>query len=117
MAAYHRVLLTGLRSVFAARVHILFSRLFCIAPWLAAGNDQLPRIYFLEGLRWSRMARPVGVGVGVAVFLAVMLGAATAEPRRVLLLHAFHHSFLPWSEMATSFRAGLIKQSPEPIDL
>jgi len=67
MAAYHRVLLTGLRSVFVARVHILFSRLFCIAPWPTAGNDQRRRICFLESLRWSRMARPVCASVGVAV--------------------------------------------------
>src|SRR5215831_11097134 len=117
MAAHHRVLLTGLRSVFVARVHILFSRLFCIAPWPTAGNDQRRRICFLESLRWSRMARPVCAGVGVAVCLVVMIGAATAEPRRVLLLHAFGHPFSPWSDMAASFRAALIKQSPEPIDL
>ena len=117
MAAHHRVLLTGLRSVFVARVHILFSRLFCIAPWPTASNDQRRRICFLESLRWSRMARPVCASVGVAVFLVVMIGAATAEPRRVLLLHAFGHPFSPWSDMAASFRAALIKQSPEPIDL
>jgi signal transduction histidine kinase len=55
--------------------------------------------------------------VGVAVFLVVMLGAATAEPRQVLLLHAFGHPYSPWSDMAGSFRAELIKQSPEPINL
>jgi signal transduction histidine kinase len=41
---------------------------------------------------------------------------ATAEPRRVLVLHAFGHAYSPWSDMAESFRAELIKRSPEPID-
>jgi signal transduction histidine kinase len=44
------------------------------------------------------------------------MGAA-AEPRRVLILHAFGHAYSPWSDMAGSFRAELIKRSPEPIDL
>jgi hypothetical protein len=44
------------------------------------------------------------------------MGAA-AEPRRVLMLHAFGHAYSPWSDMAASFRAELVKRSPEPIDL
>jgi signal transduction histidine kinase len=42
---------------------------------------------------------------------------AAAEPRRVLMVHAFGHAYSPWSDMAESFRAELIKRSPEPIDL
>jgi signal transduction histidine kinase len=42
---------------------------------------------------------------------------AAAEPRRVLMVHAFGHAYSPWSDMAGSFRAELIKRSPEPIDL
>src|SRR5271169_4723867 len=42
---------------------------------------------------------------------------ADETPRRVLLLHAFGHPYSPWSDMAGSFRAELIKKSPEPIDL
>jgi signal transduction histidine kinase len=42
---------------------------------------------------------------------------AAAEPRRVLMLHAFGHAYSPWSDMAGSFRAELIARSPEPIDL
>ena len=40
-----------------------------------------------------------------------------AEPKRVLILHAFGHAYSPWSDMAASFRAELIKKSPQPIDL
>ena len=37
--------------------------------------------------------------------------------RRVLMLHVCGHAYSPWSDMAGSFRAELIKRSPEPIDL
>jgi signal transduction histidine kinase len=40
-----------------------------------------------------------------------------AEPHRVLMLHAFGHAYSPWSDMAASFRAEIIKKSPQPIDL
>ena len=40
-----------------------------------------------------------------------------AEPRRVLLIHAFGHAYSPWSDMAGSFRAELAKKSREPIDI
>jgi signal transduction histidine kinase len=43
--------------------------------------------------------------------------ARAAEPKRVLMLHAFGHAYSPWSDMAASFRAELIKKSPQPIDL
>jgi hypothetical protein len=33
------------------------------------------------------------------------------------MLHAFGHAYSPWSDTAGSFRAELIKKSPEPIDL
>ena len=39
------------------------------------------------------------------------------EPKRVLILHAFGHAYSPWSDMAASFRAELVKKSPQPIDL
>jgi signal transduction histidine kinase len=35
----------------------------------------------------------------------------------VLLLHAFGHPYSPWSDEAASFRAELIRRSPDPIDL
>jgi signal transduction histidine kinase len=52
----------------------------------------------------------------VAFLIFATVGAA-AEPRRVLMVHAFGHAYSPWSDMAGSFRAELIKRSPEPIDL
>src|SRR5215468_1717175 len=52
-----------------------------------------------------------------AVMIFATIENAAAEPRRVLLLHAFGHAYSPWSDMAGSFRAELIKKSSEPIDL
>jgi signal transduction histidine kinase len=50
-------------------------------------------------------------------FLMFATMVAAAEPRRVLVLHAFGHAYSPWSDMAASFREELVKKSPEPIDL
>ena len=33
------------------------------------------------------------------------------------MLHAFGHAYSPWSDMAASFRAELVRRSPGPIDL
>ncbi len=51
-----------------------------------------------------------------AVLLTATIQASAADARRVLLLHAFGHPYSPWSDMAGSFRAEVVK-SPEPIDL
>jgi hypothetical protein len=51
------------------------------------------------------------------IFLFATSEAAAAEPRHILLVHAFGHPYSPWSDMAGSFRAELIKKSPEPINL
>ena len=53
----------------------------------------------------------------LAFLMVAVIAADAAEPRRVLLLHAFGHAYSPWSDMAGSFRAELIRKSPEPIDL
>jgi signal transduction histidine kinase len=53
----------------------------------------------------------------IAFVLFAGTEATAASARRVLLLHAFGHAYSPWSDMAASFRAELIRRSPEPIDL
>jgi signal transduction histidine kinase len=75
------------------------------------------------------LVRPANRAVLQVLILALLLalapsfwarnGAAHAQqnPRRVLLLHAFGHAYSPWSDMAGSFRAELIRKSREPIDL
>ena len=62
------------------------------------------------------MTRKSTAWVSVAFLTFATMGAA-AEPRRVLMLHAFGHAYSPWSDMAASFREELIKKSPEPINL
>jgi C4-dicarboxylate-specific signal transduction histidine kinase/ABC-type uncharacterized transport system substrate-binding protein len=52
-----------------------------------------------------------------ALLLLAPIDAFAADPRRVLLLHAFGHPYSPWSDMAGSFRAELTKKSREPIEL
>ncbi|HEY7297272.1 MAG TPA: PAS domain S-box protein [Xanthobacteraceae bacterium] len=54
----------------------------------------------------------------IAALLCLMtVSSPAAEPRRVLLLHAFGHPYSPWSDVAGSFRAELTRKSTEPIDL
>jgi signal transduction histidine kinase len=53
--------------------------------------------------------------MGLLILAAIQTHAA--EPRRVLLLHAFGHPYSPWSDEAGVFRAELIKRSPEQIEL
>jgi signal transduction histidine kinase len=61
---------------------------------------------------WARKAL-----ICAALLLLATIRASAADARRVLLLHAFGHPYSPWSDMAGSFRAELVKKSPEPIDL
>jgi len=55
--------------------------------------------------------------LSVFLLLLVAIEARAADSRRVLLVHAFGHPYSPWSDMAGSFRAELVKRSSEPIDL
>jgi len=59
--------------------------------------------------------RTVCWSLGFLFLFAVQSHAA--EPKRVLILHAFGHAYSPWSDMAANFRAELIKKSPQPIEL
>src|SRR5262249_38942765 len=71
-------------------------------------------VNFRDFAGFSSLVRTTLAGV---VFLLSIVDAAVGEPRRVLLVHAFGHAYSPWSDMAGSFRAELIKRSKEPIDL
>jgi signal transduction histidine kinase len=56
------------------------------------------------------------VFLSIVVLLLAMTGTATAEPKRILLLHSFGRDFSPWAEVARSFRAELDRISPEAIE-
>ena len=65
---------------------------------------------------WTLLAMK-GMAWLILAFLIFAAPGVAAEPRRVLIVHAFGHAYSPWSDMAASFREELIKNSPEPIDL
>jgi hypothetical protein len=95
--AYHRVMPPGLGSVLAAQARKLVAAISsCIALCSA----------------WTRPALAC-----LALLLLATVQTPAADARRVLLLHAFGHPYSPWSDMAGSFRAELVKSSTEPIDL
>src|ERR1044072_6990039 len=51
------------------------------------------------------------------IMLLAALEAASAQPRRVLLLHSFGPNFPPWNHIAARFREELIQGSSHPLDL
>src|SRR6185503_18030924 len=55
--------------------------------------------------------------LGAVIFLLLTIGVATAESKRVLLLHSFGREFKPWSEYAETIRSELNSQSPWPLDI
>ena len=65
----------------------------------------------------SRVIRPICTCVATAIFLFATFGIATADTKRVMLLHSFGRDFKPWSEYAKSIRAQLDRQSPWPLDI
>ena len=52
----------------------------------------------------------------LTVLACTMMSAASAEPRRVLMLHSLGADFAPFSDFAESFREELARQSPQPVD-
>ena len=66
------------------------------------------------GREWHGPSAPA---VGATIFLLATLGAAAAEPKRVLMLHSFGRDFKPWSEYARTIRAELDRQSPWPLEI
>jgi signal transduction histidine kinase len=63
------------------------------------------------------MARWGAIGISAAFLLLAMLDTATAETKRVLILHSFGRDFRPWSEYSRAIREELQRQSPWPLDL
>jgi signal transduction histidine kinase len=55
--------------------------------------------------------------VCVAALFAATLSAATAEPKRVLLINSYGREFAPWNEYAKVIRAELQDEWKEPLDI
>ena len=62
-------------------------------------------------------SRPILAAIACSVLTIWATAVSAAEPRRVLIIHAFGHAYSPWSDMAGSFRVELLKKSKEPINL
>lgn len=62
-------------------------------------------------------SRPILAAIACSVLTIWATAVSAAEPRRVLIIHAFGHAYSPWSDMAGSFRVELLKKSKQPIDL
>src|SRR5258707_9616494 len=58
-------------------------------------------------MKWIRTAFACA-----ALLILATLDASAADPRRVLLLHAFGHPYSPWSDMAGRFPEEGIMKSP-----
>jgi signal transduction histidine kinase len=61
------------------------------------------------------IGRP-GAWAGAALLIFATLGTATAEPKRVLLLHSLGRDFAPFADLSGRFREELVRQSTEPVD-
>jgi signal transduction histidine kinase len=55
--------------------------------------------------------------VGAVLLFLATLAAASAEPRRVLLLHSFGSNFSPYNDYVVKLREDLARQSSEPMDV
>jgi signal transduction histidine kinase len=62
-------------------------------------------------------ARALFLLLTALLFTLATLQAATAESKRVMLLHSFGREFKPWSEYAKTIREELNRQSPWPLDI
>ena len=62
-------------------------------------------------------SRPILAAIACSVLTIWATAVSAAEPRRVLIIHAFGHAYSPWGDMAGSFRVELLKKSKEPINL
>ena len=130
MAAYHRVLPSRLRNVFAALVHIV-SLVFCITSWPAAGADQRLCIYFLESLNPTQPARIHRLALamtgalrtcGVSILLIFALPwpaswAADPLPRSVLILDQ-SDTDSPWyHDFSSAFRSTVNAKSAARVSV
>jgi signal transduction histidine kinase len=55
--------------------------------------------------------------VCVAALFSTTLGAATAEPKRVLLINSYGREFAPWNEYAKELRSELQDEWEGPLDI
>jgi signal transduction histidine kinase/ABC-type uncharacterized transport system substrate-binding protein len=69
-----------------------------------------------RGPRWRRSVGPLMAWASAVLLILAALGPATAEPKRVLLLHSLGRDFAPFADVSGRFREELIRQSTDPVD-
>ena len=57
-----------------------------------------------------------GTACVAAFLLLATFGSATAEPKRILILHSFGRDFAPFADFSGLFRERLVSASHDPID-
>lgn len=67
--------------------------------------------------RLKAMTQRATTWVAVMLLFFATLAAASAEPKRVLLLHSFGPNFSPYNDYVVKLREDLARQSPEPMDI
>src|SRR5262249_37063771 len=98
----------GPRAVMRRAVGPVAAVLALILPVLPALREERPQPIPMRHA--CHVLRRLMQGCLLLVVLTTIQVSA-AEPRRILLLHAFGHPYSPWSDMAGSFRAEIIKRS------
>jgi signal transduction histidine kinase len=76
-------------------------------------SDGVPTKLLGEGewVPWNRLLR-----VSLLILVLASFSAASAEPRRVLLLHSFSREVGPFDTFVAGFRAALERQSRDPVE-
>ena len=67
--------------------------------------------------RTSRLKRLVYVWAAAAVVLAVSVGEATAQPRKIAIIHSYSQNFEPGATWSREIRNQLSRQSPWPLQI
>src|SRR4030095_5127202 len=84
------------------------------------GFSQLATLYccVFRTAAFSRMARTrIAVFGSVGLFFLLGLEAQAAEPKRVLMLHAFNYTFPATSVLADAARRRLLEHSPQSVEI
>jgi signal transduction histidine kinase len=58
----------------------------------------------------------LGTACLAILLLLITFGSATAEPKRILILHSFGRDFAPFADFSSLFRERLVSASHDPID-
>jgi signal transduction histidine kinase len=71
----------------------------------------------MHSASWTQLRSLLGHLAVILLFFTVCIDAASAAPKRVLLLHSFGLDAPPWSEYSKHLRAELSKKFPHELDL